>query len=743
MLKYENNDNIFKGKKILNKHYYISPKKMKFHGFNFLITNIKNFGMKRDKITINRLLNSSKYMLRDNLNYKSCFDLSRNIHYYPYKPECSSSNSEKRKNPGFSSAGNKKKISSKLLFKNNSINNYKCNTKYDILSRKKLTTPISPISNYKKITPMNKYSADSINFNCDFKKIHKDFINNYNLIKKKNDYDIQFLINSLNNISLDKNLFNNNEHLAKISSLKFDSLTIKLKLSGLSLKFYELKKKRKKNFINITNFNENKISTIKFPFEFIYFFYGLNFDSFLVFLTNIIEYNYSNNSFEINYDNFNDNYNLYKSTFSFYNFDSFIEKYNHQNIKEYFKFNWDINIENEDKREKKKIKNCLLKILLPKMSISIQNNINKKSKFYANIEYSQLCHFLKNNFLNWDKYILNYFSEFKLFRYVRNNLLSADKNFFPHNDNDINNFKDLKKVRYNLNRTNIILNNIKTNNKSYIFFFTTYKSEEKNKKNNYFLQITLPKIYVNYRDNNSSINKEFDIDIKTMTKLNKLRKSFNPKDIIKYCLLFIKGKNHNRFSKNGSVKKINSNFEKINKQNSGKYLSKFSIKNNQIENISQLGRNADNLNEDIIDIKLNLDENIFNFDEDILKYIKVDDEEKKNNKINQNKEHNKLEVYSTIHLNDKNYFEDNKDKKLNIEIDKIQLNWIINNNDKNVYKFDDDEREYLFDHSSIIWRKYIEKNFAKIIEASIPENKLLPPSLKNSNSTIKLTRTYK
>ena len=267
--------------------------------------------------------------------------------------------------------------------------------------------------------------------------------------------------------------------------------------------------------------------------------------------------------------------------------------------------------------------------------------------------------------------------------------------------------------------------------------------KKKIKKNNYFLQITLPKIYVNYRDNNSSINKEFDIDIKTMTKLNKLRKSFNPKDIIKYCLLFIKGKNHNRFSKNGSVKKINSNFEKINKQNSGKYLSKFSIKNNQIENISQLGRNADNLNEDIIDIKLNLDENIFNFDEDILKYIKVDDEEKKNNKINQNKEHNKLEVYSTIHLNDKNYFEDNKDKKLNIEIDKIQLNWIINNNDKNVYKFDDDEREYLFDHSSIIWRKYIEKNFAKIIEASIPENKLLPPSLKNSNSTIKLTRTYK
>ena len=85
-------------KKFLNKHYYLSPQKTKFHGFNFLITNIKNFGLKRNKISINKLLNSSKYMLRDNIKYKSCFDLSRNIHFYPYKPEFSSFNLDRKLN---------------------------------------------------------------------------------------------------------------------------------------------------------------------------------------------------------------------------------------------------------------------------------------------------------------------------------------------------------------------------------------------------------------------------------------------------------------------------------------------------------------------------------------------------------------------------------------------------------------------------------------------------------------------
>ena len=549
----------------------------------------------------------------------------------------------------------------------------------------------------------------------------------------------------------------NKEHLEKIASLKFDSLLVKVKLSGLRLKFYELSKKKRKSLINIAKYTEEKISSIKFPFEFLYFFYGLNIDLFLIFLTKIIDYNSSQNSFELNYDKLFEKYNLYKSTLPFYNSNSFIEKYNGNNTKEYFKYNWDIYIDNEKKEQKNIIKNYYLKIFLPKMTIYIENNFNTKSIFYANIDINKICYFLKNNFLNWDKYILSYFSEFKLFRYVKNNLLSATKNYFEKNDihndkdnnsnnlNDINNnLKDFKKVRYNLNKTNIILNNIKTNNKSYIFFFTTCMKEEKNKNENYFLQIKLPKKFVNYKDSNVYLKKEFDLDIKTMTQLNKLRKSFNKIDIIKYCLLFVKGKNQNKYNMNNSAKKVNSNFDKMIRQTSGKYLSKFSNNNSQIENIKPIGKNNDNLNEEIIDIKLNLNENIFNFDEDILKYIKANDEGIKNNKINQYIGNNKMEIYSTNHLNDKNFLNDNKDKKLSIEIDKIQLYWMNNNNkEKNIYKFEDNESEYLFDHSSIIWRKYIETNFEKIIEASIPESKKITSSKNNSSSTIKIAKIYK
>ena len=436
------------------------------------------------------------------------------------------------------------------------------------------------------------------------------------------------------------------------------------------------------------NYNSKKISKIKFPFEFLYFFYGLNFDNFLIFLTKIIECDANKNMFELNYDKFFENYNLIKSTTFFYDTNSFIEKYEDNNAKEYFKYNWDINTSNNmsssDRHKEKNIKNYLIKIQLPKMSISIKNNLLSadKNNCYKNV-YNENC-----------------------------------------KDNSINSLKDLKKRKYNLNKTYIILNNIKTNNKSYEFFYSNYNKE------NYFFQLILPKIIVNYKDNNSSLSKKFDLDLKTLIKLNKLRKSFNSKDIIKYCLIFIKGKGYNRISKNNSVKNIT-------KKTSNKLLSKFSLKYNHTDSIKQINKKLDlfkeNQNEDIIDIKLNLNENIFNFDEDILKFIKAD---KGKNNIN-----------SMAFINDKSEFEDNQDKKLNIEIEKIQLYWInnINNNidEKKIYRFEDNESEYLFDHSSTTWRKYIEKNFDNIILSSVAESQIVSPSLKNSNSTIKLSKHLK
>ena len=729
-------------KKLLNRHYYISPQKTKFHGFSFLITNIKNFGLKKNKISINKLLNSSKYMLRDNNKYKSCFDLSRNFHFYPYRPEFPSFSSDKKLNALSSSIEDKK---NKIILKDNLIEEKKKIAKINLLQRKKIS--ISPIPNHK--IPFNKYISNK-NSNKSLYNIYNNDIKAYKLKNKIDDYDIIFLHDSLKNLNLTKNNFTNNENLEKISFYKFDSLSMKIKLSGLCLKFYEFTKKKKKSILSINNFNCKKISKIKFPFEFIYFFYGINLDAFLIFIIKVIEYNHTKNNFELNFEKFFENFNSYKINASFYDLNSFIEKYDNNKIKEYFRYFWDVNIDNGKDKDTEKgnvienegnnSKNFLVKVQLPKMTISIENNIKRKSIFYSNIEIDQLCYFLKNNFLNWDQYILNYFSEFKLFRFVKNNLLSADKNYFEKINlfnKNFNNIKDLKTIRYNMNKTNIILNNIKANNKSYEFFYTNYKAGENSKKENYFFQLILPKINIIYKDNNSSINKQFDLDIKTMTKLNRLRKSFNRKDIIKYSIIYIKGKNTNsKISKNSSIKRINSNHENLNKKNSNKNLSKFSLKYNAIDNIKQITKKPDGNNEDVVDIKLNLNENIFNFDEDILKYIKVDKE--------------KNDMNSKYNINDKtinniNIMEDNQDKKLNIEIEKIQLNWLnSNNDDKNIYKFEDNESEYLFDHSSLIWRKYIEKNIDKIISSSIPESQIIvTPSLKNSSSTIKISKYIK
>ena len=292
--------------------------------------------------------------------------------------------------------------------------------------------------------------------------------------------------------------------------------------------------------------------------------------------------------------------------------------------------------------------------------------------------------------------------------------------------------KDLKKIRYNLNKTNILLNNIKTNSKSYKFFLTkfTVKSGDNVEKENFFFQIKLPKINVYYRDIYTSLSRQFDLDINTLIKLNKLRKSFNKKDIIKYCLVFIKGKsnsNSNKFIK-ASIKKMNSY---ISRNNSGKVLSKFSLKSGQLENIKQFVKDLEhNLKDDVIDIKLNLNENIFNFDKDILKYIKADEEKNDNYKEYYNRDN---------HSTNNNIYEDNQKNKLNIEIEKIELNWINNNNqEKKIYKFEENESEYLFDHSSIIWRDYIEKNIDKIISSSLYEKQILAPSTKNSQSSLKI-----
>ena len=70
---------------------------------------------------------------------------------------------------------------------------------------------------------------------------------------------------------------------------------IKLKISSLKIIFYK-----------------SVISKINFPFEFISFFYGLNIKDFLKFLIYIINFDYSKNTFNLDFNAFIKLYNNYK-----------------------------------------------------------------------------------------------------------------------------------------------------------------------------------------------------------------------------------------------------------------------------------------------------------------------------------------------------------------------------------------------------------------------------------------------
>ena len=112
------------------------------------------------------------------------------------------------------------------------------------------------------------------------------------------------------------------------------------------------------------------------------------------------------------------------------------------------------------------------------------------------------------------------------------------------NDNFNNNFKNKKtgkKISFNLNTINIILNTKIKNRKSYGFFYSHQKLEN-NENETYYIKLKIPQIRISLNNSLYSFNKKFDISIKEMTQINKLRRSFRPEDIIKYSMIIIRSK---------------------------------------------------------------------------------------------------------------------------------------------------------------------------------------------------------
>ena len=238
-----------------------------------------------------------------------------------------------------------------------------------------------------------------------------------------------------------------------------------------------------------------------------------------------------------------------------------------------------------------------------------------------------------------------------------------------------------------------------------------------------------------------------------MSQINRLRKSFQIEDIIKYSMVIVDEKNiikdnrmssllqNNRYRrtikssstlKNQIIKRLNlravSSRASVN--NANNFISnKFKIAKVNKSSI-QKGKSEDSKK----DIKLDLDKYIFNFDDDILKFIKSFEEEKNNIKNNTIKLYNNM---NNKKINKENTLLSNKNgainvissikNNLNVEIGKIKLLCTCNNLKEFEYYFEENENNHLLENPTYLWEKYIVNNLKKYINIAYLINNDLKP----------------
>ena len=503
-----------------------------------------------------------------------------------------------------------------------------------------------PIQTNETIIPIHKNKKRNINLgrklvlsdqiNESFaKKIKDDFNNNFPIIEKNAINSKTFLnyIDKFNNMDgvihkyitykekyfvnknkdgnkslleeyMNKNIDNDNiiepfnEPVFKKENIfKIKNTEVKLRCDSIILYFYEEETKK-------------KISKIKFPFECIPFFYGIDFDSFKLFIFSVIGYDYEINQFKLNISKFNQAYNNYLVEKKLYNEDCYLLNYSQNSS---FKYDWIVQSEKNTKKYK-------LKIQMPKMKVRFKYFNNIKTTLIKSLDSTRMSYLILENFKDWDLFLLNSFCIIKQFRKTINQALSYSL------------LLNKKNLKFDLDDPKIKLNKNNYSTFSSVFFIT-FQNESLGK--NIYFEINTPKIKVNYKsDNVESYEKIYNLNIKEAIQLNKMRKSFWPEDMINRCL-----------SVREESKKVETTLE--------------------------------------------LDQKIFDFDNDLLKYIKRQD----------------------------NFFSEIIRNKAIIKITIIFPSIsFYNSTDLNQKKYNlsRDEFEELFEMPIINWYKYVITNYKKI-----------------------------
>ena len=672
----------------------------------------------KTKLLLTTVLSTSKhYIINGNKPESSKSVLNNIIYKYPYKPDTflklekkfffdDKLNKFKNNIKQFNASSYDNSISTFKSSTNNTTVKNKGNNNFYYSNHNKKLCLLSPNMEMKNKNRNIKYKLniskiinkdikiteekfleyiDNINTDKNYINIYKNQINEY--FDDNLNSNSMFLKDLLNDYQYNENenedFFITDSHSVKINNFTIKNSEIIFKLSSLKLIFYEIKKE--KLILN---------TKLKLPFEFLSIFYGLNFEEFINLLISLVNYNFDLNKFYIEYNHFINKVEEAKVLYDYFKENSFFNTYNTNKAKEFFLFDWDVKGKNGE------IKHFCFKLLLPRIKVKINCDENNKIKFYSYININTINNLMKNSFKKWDLFIFVYFSQYKLFRYEINKIICQ-----KYSGNQV----------YNLTNSFIKINSIRKNYNSYSFFFTLNKEE---KSETYYIKFKLPKIYISYR----SFNKNFELDLKRIYQLNKLRKYFLPEDIIKYSIIIktYKNKINRKEEQRQKMKKVlfssktmkptkrtstRVSIDHGNKGNAKRFFkNKIKAKNEMIVLSSVMQKNYE-YKEIIKDIDLNLDKYIFNIDESILKFIDIKDIHKNdkndNNKINDNKD-------SIFNNNDTN-------KKLMINIDNLELSWTNKEGLTNSYKFDKKVSQELLDFPQNKWRAYVENNIENIV----------------------------
>ena len=381
-------------------------------------------------------------------------------------------------------------------------------------------------------------------------------------------------------------------------------------------------------------------------------------------------------------------------------------------------------------------------------------NKNWRKKIFFNFFYSlevyKMLHLIRDNFRLWDFFVLKFFSDYKMFRLEINRIMSNKSALINKYNNNrfklfnkydfINN--NIKKKSINFNKINNILKDNTINNLQFFYSRNNNPSSVSAlKSETFFFEIEIPKIHINYNYNkDNSVDKYFDLSMKKLLQINKLKKCFELEDLVKFSMSivdknekklklvrkfsFFENNKYRRAKKSttisSSVKEIRSNIKynsfRIqqfnNERNASPSKKRTSIFRKQAEPEKQEPKK---------DIKLNLDKYIFNFDEDILKFIKPN-ENRKNEIINKNfNKFKNIKIIRTVShkfknrkvLTPVNAEKNENSKNLNIEFGKMKLVWTEQDLNDYEYILKEKEHQYLLDNPIYIWREYIENRIDK------------------------------